>query len=338
MDWTKHYDSEWVVYRVNPRTWADDGVIDRVQNVSVTCSSKGVIQAGSIDVDGEPLDEAYYRLVLYAGTSGTRERFDIVTLKCVSSSGSYKGGSVTTKADAKSVLYPASTNRLEHGSYAPAGIDGIAFVVDMLSRVLDAPVRGVGWFTLDQPIVFDLDKSVLDACWLVLDAGNACIQIDGHGDVTVTTMPTEPSLVLDDDTYSMLDVSSSYSVNLASVPNRYVAVSGTEVVVAENSNPLSPVSTVSRGYYNDKVDKSPKRINGETLTAYAERRLRELSTIKRQYTYKREYWPDITVYSVIRANVDELGLVGDMRVTKQSYSIGEGIVVSETAEVEEVLI
>lgn len=337
MDWRKHYDSEWVVYRVNPLTWADDEAVSGVQGFNVTCSNGGVIQAGSVEMDGEPLDEAYYRLVLYAGANGLRERFDIATMKCVSLSGSYDSGTETSSADAKSVLYPASTNRLEHGSYAPAGSDGISLVVEMLSKVIDAPVYGSGSFTLDEPVVFDLDKSVLEACWLVLKAGNACMQIDGRGEVLVTTMPQEPSLVLDEGAYSILHTSASYSVDLASVPNRYMAVSGTDVAIATNDNPLSPVSTVSRGYYNDMVDKAPKRVNGETLSAYAERRLRELSTVKVQHSYKREYWPDVMVFSLVRGTIDELGLVGDMRVTRQSYSIGDGIVVDETAETEEVL-
>jgi hypothetical protein len=97
------------------------------------------------------------------------------------------------------------------------------------------------------------------------------------------------------------------------------------------------VSTVRRGHALDVVDTKPVRINGETLYGYCARKLEEASVYSRSYSYDREWWPDLMPHDIVRAAMPDVGMVGDLRVTRQSLACGHGIVVTERAEMEEAL-
>ena len=116
---------------------------------------------------------------------------------------------------------------------------------------------------------------------------------------------------------------------MSEIPNRYIVISDDAVVIAENNDPASIVSTVSRGYFVDMVDTLPTPVNSKTLNEYANDRLKELSILKDERSYTREYVPDVYLYSLVRASID--GLQGDMRVTSQTVNCGNGITVNEKA-------
>lgn len=337
MDWRRGYGSEIVVYRVNPMTWADGDAIDGVASVDISSESNGLVQSGSIKMDierGVTFEEGYYRSVMYATQDGVRERVPIATTICNSASSDDTHAMSSINVTARSVLYPASTNKLESGSYAPAGVDGIQFVADMLRRCINAPVRTVGSFTLVDPIVFNLGSSVLDSSWMVLEAGESAITIDGSGVVTVTTMPSEPSLLLDDANASLLHNQVTSDTDTSEVCNRFIAYQNGETAIATDVDPNSATSYPSRGYWVDQFDSSPKRINGETLDSYARRMLSISMAYDVTRTYKREYWPNVMPSSLVRASVASVGLVGDMRVERQKLSYNHGIIVEETARLE----
>jgi hypothetical protein len=72
-------------------------------------------------------------------------------------------------------------------------------------------------------------------------------------------------------------------------------------------------------------------VNGESLKTYAERKLEELSTVTKTYSYTREWWPDVFPYSMVRGSIPSYGFIQDMRVLSQSFQFGKGLSVSETA-------
>ena len=61
------------------------------------------------------------------------------------------------------------------------------------------------------------------------------------------------------------------------------------------------------------------------------RMLAEASTVVREYSYSREWWPEVMPYSLVRATLSEHGIQGDLRVVKQDLTCGKGVTVSETA-------
>lgn len=329
MNWGQSYASEWRVFRVNRDTWADAEQVTNVDSVSITRTADGqLLESGGVTVTGD-FEPDYYRIVMTAVQGADVARVDVATLLFDTSGGSYNRRVSIPDMEGYSVLYPASTTTVIDGEYAPAGADGAAYAGKLLSETINAPVSIEGSFTLNEHVVHEIGSKVLEAVWAVLNAGNFTIQIDGRGVVHIRPIPTEPALVLSTNELHLLTNGINYSTDVSNVPNRYVVIAGSNKTVAVNDDPESIVSTVNRGYFVDMVDESPVPVNGETLSAYAKRRLLESSCMKDERSYTREYAPDVFLGSIIRASID--GLQGDLRVISQTVSCGKGVTISEKA-------
>ena len=329
MDWTKSYSSTWRVFRVNRDTWADAEAVQNVIEVGVTKTANGaLIESGSMQITGT-LDPDYYRIVLTAEQGGEIQRVDVATLLYQQHDGNYNHGVDTTDLEGYSVLYPASTKAVTVGEYAPSGVNGAEYAADLLADAINAPVEVEGSFTLNEHVVHELGTTVLDAAWSVLTAGNFVIQIDGSGVVHIRPMPTEPALIINNESVGMLMNEIGYTADISEIPNRYVVIDGVNITIAENNDPESAVSYPSRGFHVDLVDTSPALVNGETYAGYAERMLKSASILKEEKDYNREYAPDVYPYSLIKASVD--GLEGNFRIESQSLACKNGIVVTEKA-------
>ena len=337
MDWSKSYTSTWRVFRVNRRTWADGEILKKVDGASISRTADGrMLESGSLEVSGK-FETDYYRIVMTAEQGGELARVDVATLLFEVKGGAVDFGRTVHDIDGYSVLYPASTTAVTLGEYAPAGIDGAQYAKSLLESTINAPVEvdaGVS-FTLNDHVVHELGSSVIDAVWAVLDAGGCIMQIDGRGVVHIRQKPTEPTLKINNASIGMLSNGIDFSADMSDIPNRYIVIDDDNVVIATNDDPNSIVSTVSRGFFVDAVDTSPTPVNGKTLEEYANDRLKELSVLKEEHTYTREYAEKVYLYSLVRASID--GLQGDLRVESQSISCSNGITVTEKASKETAL-
>lgn len=338
MNWARSYTSEWRVFRVNRKTWADGQKLDGVDTASITRTADGsLLESGDMEVTGA-FETDYYRIVMTAKQGGEVVRENVATLLFDISNGEHDYGTVKNKAKGYSVLYPASTTAVMTGEYAPAGVDGVKYAKELLESAINAPVEAEGSFMLNDHIVHEPGTFILDAVWAVLNAGpdgGYVIQIDGRGVVHIRPRPTEPALVLDSAAKGVMLNGIEYTSDISKIPNRYIVIDGNNKTLAVNDDTESPVSTVKRGYYVDAVDTSATPINGETLGEYARRKLAEASVLETEYSYKREYAPTVLLYSMIRASLR--GLEGDLRVKSQSIDCGHGIMVSEKVTEETVL-
>ena len=327
MNWGQSYSASWRVFRVNRDTWADGEQITNVDSVSITRTADGsLLESGGFQVTGD-FQPDYYRIVMTAIQGGDVERVDVATMLFDTSKGEYDFGVQTQDLEGYSVLYPASKSTVIMGEYAPAGIDGAQYVGDLLADAINAPVMVEGSFTLNDHIVHEIGSTVLKAAWEVLDAGNFVIQIDGRGVVHILPRPTDPALVIDNSNTRILSNGISYSTDISAVPNRYIVINGQNMTIATNADPDSVVSSYSRGYFVDEVDDSPTPIDGETISAYANRRLHELSYMKETCEYTREYAPNVFLYSIVKSSID--GMDGNLRVNGQTVSCDKGITISE---------
>lgn len=339
MDWQRSYAAGWRVYRVNPETWADGEPIAGVDSVAVTCDATGdapLIDSGSISVTNVPdLPRGYYRIAMYAEQDGVTERVDVATLEFVRVGGTVDHGVPTDKVTGYSVLYPASTYALNPGQYAPAGANGMEYAADLLRLNCVAPVvtHGTG-FALDGSVVPQSGASALELAWDVLRAGDHIIQTHGDGTIHLLPRPTESALELDAAHAALLRPAVDYGDTYDGIPNRIRVYEGAQGAVAINDSMESPTSYQSVGYWIDQSESNPTRIAGETLDAYAWRRLQELSVVTRERTYKRKWWPDVRVGDLVRGSLATVRIEGDLRVTRQSLACGAGIEVSERAQME----
>ena len=335
IDWTRGYRvAAWRLFRVNRDTWADGDEVGGLYSATVNSDAEdAVIQHADLTVDsavGERLESGYYRIAMTAHQGGEVERVDVATLLCESTSDVVDRGYAALTVVGQSVLYPASTDRLALGSYAPSGVDGAEYAADLLRASINAPVVVQGSFTLDRHVVFD-GCSVLDAARLVLQAGGFALRIDGYGRVIIAPAITEPALILDNAGARLLQLSISRSLDYSEVPNVYRVTDGAQMVEVTNDDPSSLTSTVTRGWRSVVAEDNPVRVNGETLRGYAERMLEKKSTVLDSRTYTREWWPDVHVGSLVRGTIASVGIDGLFRVDSQRLTCDKGITVEEQA-------
>lgn len=336
MDYSKGYSASFELRRVNPETWTSGEAISGLLSVQVERDATDeypLLEAGSAEIDMAVTDsfqEGYYRLEMFATQGAEMVREPIATLLMSSGNSTMDKGLQTARVEGQSVLKPAADRLMLTGTYAPKGCDGAKYAADLLRDCTPAPVIVEGSFTLDEHAVFGAGVSYLQAAWTVLKAAGWCMQIAGDGTVMICEKPSEPTFLLDERARGQLMPGAERSFDLSEVPNRYFAVSGSDVGVAVNDLEGSRASTITRGRYVDYVDDSPVKVNGETMTAYAKRRLSELSTVTREWSYTREFDPEIWLYDLAAGTVPDFAMSGSFRVQKQSLSCGKGITVAET--------
>lgn len=340
IDWTQPYYVEWRLVSVNRETWASTEVIPNVLSASITrdCTdSCPLLESAKLKLisDSELFDSGWYRIEGLFVQDASMERIPINTMLCESSEGERNRGVIELSVNGLSVLYPAKERHLLAGSYIPKGADGAKKAAAYLRECTPAPVVVDGSFTLDDPLVLDADISYIAAVWTILDAAGWCMQIDGDGTIHILEKPSTPDLSLDQANASILRPSVSFNRDISSIPNYYIAVDGDIKGEALNDNPDSYLSTVSRGRVIDMIDRSPIRINGESLERYARRKLEAESTVLKVYDYEREWWPGVYPFSIVRGSIPRAGLESDMRVLTQSFECANGISVSETAGIVE---
>lgn len=343
IDWSKSYQSEFVLSRVDPGTWENAETVSNVSSIQIDrdCTDETpLLETGSLTIDIDPtteFQEAWYRVNMLATQNGRTESIPISTLRLQSSSGSISRGITEVSVDGYSVLVPLSDQKLRAGEYVPKDYSGGAYLQKLMQECTPAPVVVESTFTLNQHHVFDTGMTYLEAVWSILDAANWCMQIDGYGTITVKEKPKSYIFELDRDAVSMLLPGINYNLDLASIPNRYTAVSGRQSATVVNNKTDSRVSYPARGWYVDIVDTDPTRINGESLEHYAARQLELASTITKTWSYTREYIPDILPFSLLKANLPDFGIDGDVRVLTQQLKLDKGIQVTEKigAEIKE---
>lgn len=335
LDWQRSYASSWRVYRVNPETWADSDRIEGIDSITITKDATGkaaLMESGTVAATNTTIPRGYYRIAMIAEQDGTRERVDVATLELVRNGGTLDYGVPTDSITARSVLYPASTLELSPSQYAPAGSDGAQYAARLLRLNCVAPVivDGEG-FPLAGNVVPEEGESALSVAWRVCEAGGHVIRIMGNGTIRVMPMPTVPALTLDGTSASLVLPSIDYGDTYDGIPNRFAVREGANRVTVTNEDASSPTSYQQVGYWIDKSERNPTRIGGETLDAYARRRLAELSVVRMERTYKRKWWPEVYPNDVARASLASVRLDGDLRIERQSLECGAGITVTERA-------
>ncbi len=345
-DWTKSYASNWRVMQVNPLTWADEDELTGVDSISISrdCSDDvPLLETASFEVSqevGASLPFAFYRVEMIVSQNGSENLEILGTFLLGKASKTFDKNREVISLNGQSVLWPASKMYMEDGEYAPKGSNGAEYCVKLLRRSLPfgTNISAIGSFTLDDYIVFDSSSTLLDVVWGVLDSAGWCIKLDGYGNITVQEKPSEASLILDQAHACILFPEINESNDLTEIPNVYKVTYNGETVEVVNDLQTSEVSTVNRlGIRVEEVEEDPSLINGESLEQYAKRQLENVSTIVVEKEYEREYWPDVRPFDMVTGSIEGAGLVGNMRVLKQSLTCGKGITISETAGKESVL-
>ena len=338
INWGASYTSSFRLSRVDPTTWASSDDIVGTLNASIEKDRSGdLIDSGTVTI-AMPIEETpewfYGRIELLAEQDGVFERQPIATLLFEPGVSTANNGIKEVQYDGRSVLAPADDEVVLAGETVNRGVSGATMAAALLRRCVKAPIVVESGFTLGSYVTFAESTTILEAAWMLLDAAGWCMRVDGNGVVTISAKPTDVSLSLDQVHASLLEPEVGHDDGLSSMPNRYIVIDGDRMCAAVDDDPESPTSTVRRGRFVDMVDSSPTLVDKENLQSYADRRLKEETSVLGKRTYVRDFWPDTYPYSLVRGSIASVGLVGDMRVLSQSYDISDtGLMVTEISEV-----
>jgi len=335
IDYGSGYSSSWRMMVVDRDTWAATDEMVGLMSASVERDSDSdLMESGSATFDGELGDGEFWgRLEMLAEQGSEVERHAIATLLFSPGDSTATVSGRVTECSGRSVLAPADDRKLLAGTYAPFGSDGAAYAASMLRACTPAPVLVEGSFTISENYVFAEGTTYLEAARTIVDGAGWRIAIAGDGSIVIGPKPTEAALMLDAAHASLLGVEVGVNGSLEGVPNRYIAVDGEEQALAIDDDPDNPASVVNRGRYVDMYDSSPQRVDGESLVAYARRKLAEANESLESRTYTREWWPDVTCNDLVVGSMATVDLDCTMRVVSQSLEIGNGVTISERAEV-----
>lgn len=343
IDWLSSMQQTFEYYTVDPNTWKDVKRIENVRSCTIDRDSEAETLGSATINLSEPIDECYVRAYLVASQNGNTHKEPLGTFLVQTPSWSFDGKTKEVSVDAYTPLLELKENLPPIG-YSLLKNDNVMNMAYRLCRELvRAPVIDASCdTTLYDDFVANTDDTWLTFLKDLIANAKYIFDLDELGRILFLpvqeTASLQPVWTYNDDNSSILYPDITLDRDLYGIPNvvEVVYSSGTDKYYARvvNDDPNSPISTVNRGreivhrvtnpsLYGDPTENQTKE--------YAERLLRELSTLECTVTYSHGYCP-VRINDCVRLNYTRSGLSGvKAKVVSQSIDCSAGCKVTETA-------
>ena len=332
MIWSRGFSARFTASVVDPVTWRDIKDI-RITGGSIERNTEKMMESADINMtELIGTGEAWIRIWLDARQdAGASAHIPLFTGITSVPERSLDGTRESYSAECYSVLKPMADRLLQRGWYAPADADGAALAARLLSTG-PAPVTfDEGSPHLADAIVAEDGESDLTMAEKIITAIGWRIKISGDGRIHICEKASEVTAAFDSLSNDIIEMHVTDTCDWYSCPNVCRAVSGYATAVARDDDPESSLSTIKRGreVWMEETDCSLNL--GETLSAYALRRLKEEQSPSRTLHYDRRYQPDVSPGDLIRMRYPGNGLDGTFRIKSQSMELGYGVKTTEEA-------
>lgn len=342
-DWSASMQQTYEYYRVDPSTWTD---VERIENVKkCTITRDGTVEtlgSATFSID-KAVGEIYIRTYLSTIQNGVKERFPLGTHLVQTPSSSFNGKITTFDMDAYTPLLELKEKHPPIG-YALTKGQKIMDMAYMLTREnARAPVSDVdNNATLSTDFVSTTNDTWLTFISDLMVNANFSYKLDDMGRILFApnqeTAALQPVWTYDDGNSSILCPELDMDHDLYGIPNVVEVVYSTDTTYlyakAVNSDPNSPTSTVSRGrevVYRVTDPEILGNPNQTIIQQYANRILREASSVECKVSYTHGYCP-VRIGDCVRLNYTRAGLNGvKAKVIKQTIRCESGCQVDETA-------
>lgn len=358
IDWTKSMQQTFMFRKVNPVSWLDEEEIKSIKSCTINRDLNDET-LGSATIDGIGMDgEFYLRVYLIAIQNQRTFKFPLGTFLLQTSFSSYNGR-------VKSLNIEAYTPLIElKEKYPPIGFS-LYQDDDILERAyrltkdnVRAPVVKndsiTKKVTSETGFVSELEESWLSFNRALIANVGCRYDLDAMGNIMFQpeqdVRSMKPAFTFDDGNSSILypDIKTDY--DLYNVPNVVeIVISnsvGYHVSRVVNDDPSSEISTKKRGREIVYRVNNPDELSSVDITTiggkiyieqYAEKLLRQLSSIERTITYTHGYCP-VRIGDCVLINYTRSGIINVKAVvTSQSISCVPGCPVTETAVYKETL-
>ena len=342
-NWLSSMQQTFEYYIVDPGTWKDAKRLDNVISCTINRdSSAETLGSATIDV-GESLGECYIRAYLITIQNGVTEKHPLGTFLVQTPSSSFDG-------KVRSVSMDAYTPLIELKESQPA----LGYFISKEENVMERAYRLTREHTRAPVIKAECDTDLYsdfvsdtEDTWLsfLIDlTANAKynFSLDEMGRVLFSpiqeTASLQPVWTYTDDNSSILYPELTMDHDLYGIPNAveviYSDANEYYHAIAVNDDPNSPTSTVNRGRHILYRVTNPSALGDPTedqVQIYANRLLKELSTIEYTVTYTHGYCP-VRLGDCVRLNYGRAQLKGvKAKVISQSIKCEPGCPVTETA-------
>lgn len=355
-DWTKSMEQSFEYYTVEPTTLADVKRLDIVKTASFSRDAESeTLGSATIDVTNS-VGETYIRGYLKTIQNGVTEKHPLGTVLAQTPSSSFNGKITDVSMDSYTPLIELKEKRPPLGYTVRKGTRIMDAAYNIISENARVPVNKIEptYRTDDEGNLIDESPTLqydfvanTNDTWLsfVIDLianANYELGLDELGHILFLPKQDMASLqpvwTFDDGNSSILYPELTMTHDLYGIPNVVEVIysygSQHKEAIAINDDPNSPTSTVSRGrkiIYRDTDPSLAGYVTDEQIQAYAERLLRELSTMTYTITYTHAYCP-VRVGDCVRLNYTRAGLTNiKAKVISQNIKCIPGCPVSEKA-------
>lgn len=342
-NWLESMQQTFEYYIVDPATWKDTKQIFNVTKCSIS-RDLGADTLGSATIDiTESIGECYIRVYLVTIQKGITEKFPLGTFMVQTPSSSFNGKITNVSMDAYTPLLELKENPPPLGYSVSKGRNIMDMVYDLAFENSRAPITKTNCSeTLYSDFVANTEDTWLT--FLIDLAANAKYEfmIDEMGRILFApkqdTASLQPVWTYNDDNSSILQPNLDLDHDLYGVPNAVEVIysNGSDYFYSKvvNDDPNSPISTVNRGreiLYRETEPSLSGNPTKEQIDLYAERLLREMSTLEYSVSYTHGYCP-VRIGDCVRLNYTRAGLTNvKAKVVSQSISCESGCQVEERA-------
>ena len=342
-DWTSSMQQTFEYYVVDPESWKDIKLLDTVKSCSITRDAEAeTLGSASFDIS-ESVGERYIRVYLVTIQNGIKEKYPLGTFLVQTPSSSFNGKTKDVVMDAYTPLLELKENQPPIGYTVLKNEDIMSIAYRLTRDSARAPVVETESKTkLFYDFVADPNDTWLSFLTDLIANAKYNFDLDEMGRILFSprqdTASLQPVWTFDDGNSSILYPDMSMDHDLYGIPNvvEVIYSSGSNSYYAKviNDDPNSPTSTVSRGREIVYRVTDPDVIGDPTqnqIQEYAERLLRELSSLEYTVTYTHGYCP-VRVGDCVRLNYERAGFTDiKAKVISQDISCEPGCPVTEKA-------
>lgn len=342
-DWMKSMEQTFEYYLVDPGTWKDVSLLDRVISSTINRDDDSeTLGSASIDVT-ESVGECYIRVYMITIQNDIREKHALGTFLVQTPSSSFDGKIRNVTMDAYTPLLELKENppTLGYSLLKNENIMDIAY--QLVREHMRAPVIKA---TSEEKLFSDFVANTNDT-WLsfisdLISNAKYVLTLDEMGRTLFAPKQDMASLqpvwTYDDSNSSILYPDIDMDHDLYGIPNVvevvYSATRDTYYSRIVNDDPNSPLSTVNRGreiikrVTNPEFVGEPSRVQ---IEEYAQQLLRELSSLEYTVSYKHGFCP-VRIGDCVRLNYKRAGITDiKAKVISQSIECVPGCPVTEKA-------
>lgn len=342
-DWSASMQQTFEYYTVDPGTWKDIRLLGTVRGCSITRDSEvETLGSATIDID-ENIEECYVRVYLITTQNGIKEKHPLATVLVQTPGTDFDGRKSVISADAYTPLMELKENPPPIGYFIPKDSNAMDYAYRLCREHARAPVvPTVCPTTMSTDFVAYAEDNWLTYIKDILANIKYRLVLDELGRILFSpeqdTASLSPIWTYDDSNSSILYPEISVNRDLYNVPNvvEVIFSNGSQNLYARvvNDDPNSPTSTVSRGREITHRIPDPD-LNGDPtqtqVELYAEKVLRELSSLECTITYDHGYCP-VRIGDCVRINYPRAKLIDiKAKVISQTIKCEPGCPVTEKA-------